>query len=369
MATPAPCSGDPSSPTVLCAFALGWHMSELYTGPIQAQKPEYARAPSNLPGLGDLEGYELVKLSIEQIGAELHLLSGPSGGAGIDLPPLPRSVLDHGSADTSATPKRDLLLFHLDLLEKLTAVDFRLGKAYGLGRALADTSLLPDPKEPDTFTDAFNPERIETLTGWLGDLSADLPPYAAAAASHSLKAWVGWVSNPTIDEQRVDISEGGEDLTRALHAQGRLWRGLLSGERLGTVLLGVDDYVAAARRMVTQTAGIASQFLKTWWRWVALAVLIVAGLLVLIYVGLSGSSKTVTAIITILGALGLSWKGVSASLGKVIGKTEPHLWEAEVEAAVCNSATWLPRRWPGLPKQPAQGERAASGPSEEATQS
>jgi hypothetical protein len=30
----------------------------------------------------------------------------------------------------------------------LTAADFRLGKAYGLGRALAETILLPDARDP-----------------------------------------------------------------------------------------------------------------------------------------------------------------------------------------------------------------------------
>ena len=37
--------------------------------------------------------------------------------------------------------KFSLKAFHVDLLSTLTAADFRLGKAYGLGRALADTTV------------------------------------------------------------------------------------------------------------------------------------------------------------------------------------------------------------------------------------
>jgi hypothetical protein len=343
-------------------------MSEIYAGPVYAKKPENRVLSRDLPGLGDLEGYELVRLSIEQIDAELHLLAGPSAEVGVDLPALPQSVLDHGLATGSGDPRRDLFFFHLDLLEKLTAADFRLGKAYGLGRALADTSLLPRPMAPETFTKAFKPERIGTLTGWLDDLKGVFPSYAASATSHSLRAWVAWVAAPCIDGRPVHISGGGDKLTRALRAQGRLWRGLLSGERLGTDLLSVDDYVAAARAMVTHTARIAAHFFKAWRWWVVGVLLVLAGLLALIFAGLHGNSKTVTAIITILGALGLSWKGVSASLGKVVAKVEPHLWDAEVGAAVCQAATLLPERWPDSREQHAEAEeKTVSTPSGEST--
>jgi hypothetical protein len=41
--------------------------------------------------------------------------------------------------------------FHESLLKTLTAQDARLGKAYGLGRSLSETMLIPDTQEPQSF--------------------------------------------------------------------------------------------------------------------------------------------------------------------------------------------------------------------------
>src|SRR4029453_13512495 len=80
----------------------------------------------------------------------------------------------------------------------LTAADFRLGKAYGLGRALAQTALLPDAKHPETFQQTFARFRLDNLLGWLADLRSAFPPHAAEAVSGSLQAWAAWSDAPTL---------------------------------------------------------------------------------------------------------------------------------------------------------------------------
>ena len=72
---------------------------------------------------------------------------------------------------------------HRQLLMALTAADFRLGKAYGLGRALAQTALLPDATHPETFGRTFARFRLDNLLGWLADLRSAFPPHAAEAVS------------------------------------------------------------------------------------------------------------------------------------------------------------------------------------------
>lgn len=345
--------GAPAGPSlVTVAFTLGWHVAELYAGALGAKKLEPSDPPEHLPGLSELEGYDEVELSVTQIGAGLQLLGSPCAAMGIQLPELPQSLSTRDPQHRTAL-KLELLEFHTDLLEKLTGADVRLGKAYGLGRALADTVLLPTPSQPQNFSDSFSAGRVGTLSQWLDDLETAFPPYAASATRSSLQAWSTWVATPTINGAPVVIAEGGGDLTRALHTQGRLWRSLLSEEKHGVDLLSVDDYVAAAVGLVRRTSRIAASFLRAWW-WIAVLVLLVAAAIAwLVFAQLSGASKTATAIITFLGLLGVTWKGVGASLGKVLARAEPPLWDAEVKAAVCRAATQLPGEWPqgGAPKQ------------------
>ena len=85
---------------------------------------------------------------------------------------------------------------HRQLLMALTAADFRLGKAYGLGRALAQTALLPDARHPETFRGTFARFRLDNLLGWLADLRSAFPPHAAKAVSGSLQAWAAWTCCP-----------------------------------------------------------------------------------------------------------------------------------------------------------------------------
>jgi hypothetical protein len=331
---------------VTVAFALGWHVAELYSGHLGAAEREPVEPPDTLPGLSDLLGYDLVELSLTQIGAELQLLAGSFGTAtGIQLPTLADFVSKREGHNAKAL-RLAIRDFHVELLEKLTAADFRLGKAYGLGRALADTVLLPAVSDPDTLRDAFGAGVIGTLSQWLDELATAFPPYAAPATRASLQTWSSWVADPKIGGAAVEISTGGGDLTRALHGQGRLWRSLLSDEKRGVDLLGVDDYVDAAVGLVRRTSKIAMSFLRAWW-WVAVILVAIAALAAwLIFAHLSGSSQTATAIISFLGLLGVSWKGIEASLGKVLARVEPPLWDAEVEAAVCRAVTRLPSKWP-----------------------
>jgi hypothetical protein len=47
-------------------------------------------------------------------------------------------------------------------------------------------------------------------------------------------------------------------------------------------------------------------------------------------------------IISVAAALGLSWKGTGATLGKALSQTEAALWASEVAVAVEKAATVLP---------------------------
>jgi hypothetical protein len=101
-------------------------------------------------------------------------------GAGIDLGQLQGLVTGPDESD----PVR---YTHLQILGSLIAADFRLGKAYGLGRALADTC--QEPKDNEELGKQLDPFRIANLLRWLDDLASVLPDHAADSVSKSLTSW------------------------------------------------------------------------------------------------------------------------------------------------------------------------------------
>ena len=131
--------------------------------------------------------------------------------------------------------------------------------------------------------------------------------------------------------------------TRALHHQGELWRRLLCGEKLALDLLAADDYKKAGDQVTKRFLGLARTYAWSW-KWVILLFLVVTGgLAAVIIVFVPRGTSTVTALIaTAAGSLGVSWKTVASTLGRVTQKAEGPLWDAEVSEAIVIAATQLP---------------------------
>jgi hypothetical protein len=80
--------------------------------------------------------------------------------ASLTLPELGELRGTLGSADDAARSAELVRQLHRDLLRVLTATDFRWGKAYSLGRALADTCRNPDDAE--SLRGYFGKARIQS---------------------------------------------------------------------------------------------------------------------------------------------------------------------------------------------------------------
>ena len=182
------------------------------------------------------------------------------------------------------------------LLASLTAADYRLGKAYGLGRALADTCRKPTD-QPDILKE-FGPYRIANLLSWLDDLSTALPPHAAHSVATSLQSWTTWAGG---------LSEGQitDDALRALRRQGELWRALL-GEKHGTEMLEIDNYLDAARDLASQMHSILIRTISRFKVLTAVVAALLAAGVTLLVIG--GSSQIVAGAGSLLAMLGLTWK-------------------------------------------------------------
>jgi len=293
---------------------------------------------------------------------------------------------------------------HRQLLVALTAADFRLGKAYGLGRALAETALLPDAKQPATFQRAFARYRLANLLDWLADLKSAFPPHAAEAVRGSLQAWAAWSQTPTLrlpvgraadadaDSQPPGMTPNPrpapavpprrailgwwptrpprqphgrpvdwgsapdrESVTRALHRQGQVWRAVLSGEKDCLDLLSTDDYLWAADRFLGHLRQLTLDFLRRFWvTTIAVALLLAAAIVTVVVV--RTAATVVAAVLTAVGAVGLTFGGAASGLGRVLAQAQRPLWDSELDVALASAVTRLPRE-----RQPAKRGNRARG--------
>jgi hypothetical protein len=309
----------PTNGTVLAAFRLGWHVSERHALDADAPERPGETGDATLPSASRLDAADRLRLLTEAIRVDLGALAGSAGS----LPSL----------DPAATQPQ-VYAFHKLLLEALTAADYRLGKAYSLGARLADVS--KRPSGASELREALAPVQLDETVGWLEDLRCQFPPYATHAVKATLLDWAAWVDVP--GERQVD-----ERALARLQEQGRLWRALLSGEKDACHLLRPDDYVLAARNLGHRLGHLVRRTIWSAWGAAAAVVLaVIGGGGYLLVHSFHHGSKTALAITTIVGGLGISWKGISATLGRSIARVERPIWEAELGESIAAAARRLP---------------------------
>ncbi len=342
-----------ADPNVSAAFALGWHMSELYGRHLPADK----RKPVDLPGLGDLRKQRPLALVINQVEVGVNALEGVVTKAGLN----PIDLADVKVLSEKKTNDDPVLETHDQLLIELTAADPRIGKAYGLGRALADSCQEPDNLKG--LAKELSPYRIANLLRWLDDLASALPAHAAHSVAASLGRWRDALYPP--NGGRVQISrnpretwrswqerrrrpkaldgtdaEKVDEAVKALRRQGELWRALLSGEKQGHDMLEVDNYLDAGRQLLSETAAIVRGLARR-------MPLLASGVAVLVGIGIwllseGNSGHLVAGATSVLAGLGLAWKGLGSALGQLAGKLGQPLWGAVLDDAIADAITLLP---------------------------
>jgi hypothetical protein len=335
---------DTADPTVSLTFALGWQMAELFRADLRHRS---TRRDGDLPGLGSLSDDQRREISVDQIHAACTQLTPAIQQAGLTVPTDELSVVRTALANWDTAGQAAVEALHLKLLGTLTAADFRLGKAYGLGRALADTCR--KPIDLAGVKDELERFRIANLLAWLDELSTALPPHAAHSVYTSLEQWRDWA----VADQLPD------DATATIKRQGELWRALLSGEKRGTEMLEIGNYLQAAGKIAGRMSAIASRVMLHFWWLVLIVAGLIAGSVILFIEG--GSSHIVAGAGTLLAALGLSWKGIGGALGKLAGKLEQPLWGAVLDTAIADAITLKPGNKADLLGRRNLGSELAAG--------
>ena len=314
---------------VCAAVALGWQMAKLYHSPVPRGLAEDPRRGDRLPGFSGFSAATHTKWLSEQIAVT-------AGSLVADPPSALIRALDD-VAGRLRTPGLDpdgtlgaVFTLHCRLLEALTVTDFRLGKAYGLGRALAETALVTAAAAAGEVTGEFREllgaGRLTTIKDWLVELKTVLPDHAAYAVSGALDDWRDWVA-----QQRTPADWRAAQA--AIRTQGYLWRGLITGEKSAVDMLNLSGYLAAARQIARRT-----------WPVTAAVALIAVGVVVAMFLlhSIPPTARLIAALVWIGGTLLAALKASGALIGSAIKGAEGWLWQTELDESVVQAATRLP---------------------------
>ena len=319
---------------VCAAVALGWQVAQLFHAPVHRGPAADPPRGDHLPGRAEFPGASQSTWLGEQIQSQAQaLLQQPARVVREALSDV-RALLADPGRDREATLDA-IFALHCRLLEALTVEDFRLGKAYGLGRAMAETAMLPadattDELREQQFRSVLDAGRLITIKDWLADLKTLLPDHTAYAVSRSLHDWHEWVAgNPAAGDWGPARS--------AIRVQGRIWRELLTGEKAARDILSLADYFAAGRRAA---AGVLMRF---WWL-IAAAILLIAGV---IFAGsylhnVPPLVRLAGDVAWLAGAAAIWLRGAGTFLGSGVTRAEGWLWQTELDGSVAVAATRLP---------------------------
>lgn len=342
-------SGDSPSqadPNVEIAIRLGWRLAEAYHEPPPTNPPEVKPdepLPERLPGESRLGEYELGKTLIAEIQHDVAALEKTLGFTLQSDSELANLIKEGVNADSTRTT---LLTVHRELRRALATEDVHVATGFDLGRMLADTALLANPKTPKTLIDEFDHFRLGNAYGWLDDLHSLLPNHASDAVSGSLKQWEAWVKGNSgvvpVGNETATVVHGR--FTRTLHHQGEVWRRLLCGEKLALDLLSSADYKMAGDRVAKRFLGLIGTYIVSWRYVILIFAAAIAGIAyAVVKYAPTGTSTTAALIATAAGSLGISWKTVASTLGRVTTAAEGPLWDTEVKEAIVIAATQLRR--------------------------
>jgi hypothetical protein len=343
-------SNDPQLESVACAaLGLGWQMAELYDNPLPragagapvppAQDREKAAHPQHLrdgtipdpdlPGVSELTTPQKVALRLDQIDRGLRALGESMSQAGVTSPTsgdLRRAV----EATESPGAVRKLIEdLHVKLLSALTVADYRLGKAYGLGRALCDTSR-SSQSLPELHAH-LEEGRLENLISWCEDLKTLLPGHTGQAVAESLRLWQTW------SKARSWPAADAADVSRRLHLQGQRWRAVLTGEKNPLDVLTIGTYVQAGEQLLGDAAAIGWGLVKKFWLPVAVSLSLLIGGLIIILLG--SGNNVFAGLASIVTGLGISWKTITPNLTNLARKLGNPLWGAELDSAILVAIT------------------------------
>jgi hypothetical protein len=308
-------------------------MAELY-GDATKQSTRKPKLPNTLPSRSQLGRGRRTQFGIAEVEAGLRRL----GLAGTDAPSTEElSDTFEDRAVDSEKVKRSVYQLHLAILRECNAADRALGKAYELGRSLADTC--PGQIDGKSMAKQLNRYRLDELGRWLADLASRLPDHSSRAVRISMARWK--IAAKDGESSALFAQDDLGTVHRALDRQLQIWRSLLTNEKQAKDMLGTDGYAKAVGFAVRDSRRLITDYL---WRFLPFVLLALAllGAGVLGLLTYKDTSKVIASAAAVAGALGISWKGIAATLGRAADEIEKPIWAASVDLVVADAITQAP---------------------------
>jgi hypothetical protein len=308
-------------------------MAELYAGATK-QSTKQPVLPSTLPTVGRLPRGKRTELEIAEAEATLDRLA--LGGANAPSTADLNKTFADAAAD-SEDIKREVYNLHLAILRACNAADRTLGKAYQLGRSIADTC--PPEINIEAMADQLNRYRLDELGRSLADLATRLPDHASRAVRISMARWK--VAAQEGKSSAIFSDNDAGTVHRALDRQVQIWRSLLTGEKQAKDMLGADGYAQAVGFAVRDSRRLLTGYI---WRFLpyVLLTLTLLGLGVWGLLTYSATSKVIASATAVAGALGISWKGITSTLGRAADEIEKPIWATSIDLVVADAITQSP---------------------------
>jgi hypothetical protein len=319
------------------AFRAGWHAVELYASKLTARELNASNGPTpaddelipkfviNWPPSSEHDTQQLLEADVAQCIAP----PPPAQDGGQPPPADPAAALDISDVPT----------YMENLAAQLLVKDYRLSNAFVIGVQLASLATdakatfawLDDVKNRDQLTPA-----LRDLAGKIRDLKSCFQPYACDAVATTLLDWNEYAFGA--DAKPIDPPFVYPQLV----AQGKIWRALLSGQKLAQDQIQLADYIdgidrltngvfAAARALITVRRGIILG---------SLLVVVLGGLIASLIFG--KTAGVYTAGLSALAAIGISGTTVTAAVKRAVDVVGDSLWQAELGYAIADATSQVP---------------------------
>jgi hypothetical protein len=316
------------------AFALGWHVAELYQ---PFPEPERPGSKNYLPSIAEYDFSARITLGFDQVDALLERAG---------LGDLGRNAIAGAQrASDPARRTRELKRLHVRVLDRLACEDESQAAAYQLGTALSAFCRSAQNEAPeasrgvDDILGQFTRDRQATLHAWLGQMSALAP--AAIAVSRSLRNWSGWVDANTPSLKR-EWNNHERTVRAAARSQSVVWERLLSNPASAAIQPPIGAWVHAGEQIVRSTEKTVAQVCRWFWPVILILLAATGGLLYLALNDAEGTARVWAALVTVAGGLAASGAGIRTGARRVAAGVEQSAWRAAELEAQAWTITWLP---------------------------
>lgn len=318
------------------AFLVGWRLAQMYATPIHmADLPTLVTDKGGLAQIPDhFEAGQEARLIWAGLNTDL---SGLPGGTSPEIESAKTALLE--SLQNPEQEERAIAT-NIRTLSKRTLMNVyitnpHLAKALLVGQQLAE--FVFGPTDPAALAERLSAENVRRTCSLLTELKASFPLRATAAVAGSLEYW----------QHLPEKYRGtGTDVGVALLSQGERWRSLLTGEARADDLLDLGDYRQAFGEYMHQVALLARKN-----RWllgavVTLLALTGSGVFLIIRFAPAGAAVIAGVIAAVAGALGITWKTVTVTVGKAATLLERPMLDDGLSEAVKIAAFIAPAAMP-----------------------